>query len=394
VKSFRTVVFWMHLAAGVTAGIVILVMSVTGAALALKPQILAAVDARVRTVAPPNAHAPRLGVDRVVSSVRAAKPDAQPTAVTLLADRTASASVQLGRDGMVYVDPYTGQCLGEGSARAQTFFRAMEDWHRWLGAAGDRRATARSISDASNLAFFILAISGPYLWWPRSWTWANARAILWFRSARSGRARDFNWHNVIGFWCSPILIILTLSGVIMSYPWANNLLYRAAGNPPRVAAGGGGSPTREGGPGRGPEGRAPRGPQPLDRAWATAEAQVPTWRSMTVRPSNRSNAPVAFTIVDGQSWNAFARSQLTVDAMSGRVITWEPYDGSSRGQKARLFVRFAHTGEIGGVSAQILAGLACLGGAFLVWTGLALAWRRLLGWRWRLDRVQGRVVQP
>ena len=38
-KRFRTIVFWIHLAAGVTAGVVILVMSVTGALLALKPQV-------------------------------------------------------------------------------------------------------------------------------------------------------------------------------------------------------------------------------------------------------------------------------------------------------------------------------------------------------------------
>ncbi|MGH9141613.1 MAG: PepSY domain-containing protein [Vicinamibacterales bacterium] len=44
----RSIVFWLHLAAGVTAGAVILVMSVTGALLALKPQILNAVEKEVR----------------------------------------------------------------------------------------------------------------------------------------------------------------------------------------------------------------------------------------------------------------------------------------------------------------------------------------------------------
>ncbi len=51
----------MHLAAGVTAGVIILVMSITGALLALKPQILNAVESNVRVVAPPSGAA-RLGV--------------------------------------------------------------------------------------------------------------------------------------------------------------------------------------------------------------------------------------------------------------------------------------------------------------------------------------------
>jgi uncharacterized iron-regulated membrane protein len=38
-----------------------------------------------------------------------------------------------------------------------------------------------------------------------------------FRPGLAGRARDFNWHNVIGIWCAPVLLVLTLTGAIMSY---------------------------------------------------------------------------------------------------------------------------------------------------------------------------------
>lgn len=47
--------------------------------------------------------------------------------------------------------------------------------------------------------------------------------------------------------------------------------------------------------------------------------------------------------------------------------------------EARGWIRFGHTGELGRLPAQLLAGVACLGGVMLVWTGLALALRRLLG---------------
>jgi len=88
-----------------------------------------------------------------------------------------------------------------------------------------------------------------------------------------------------------------------------------------------------------------------------------------------------FTISDARSWNAFARSTLTVDTATAAVSKWEPYDASSRGQRWRGWVRFGHTGELGGLPGQIVAGAACVGGALLVWTGLALAFRRLLAWR-------------
>jgi uncharacterized iron-regulated membrane protein len=35
-----------------------------------------------------------------------------------------------------------------------------------------------------------------------------------------GRARDFNWHNVIGIWCARVLLVVILTGLVMSYQWA------------------------------------------------------------------------------------------------------------------------------------------------------------------------------
>lgn len=92
-----------------------------------------------------------------------------------------------------------------------------------------------------------------------------------------------------------------------------------------------------------------------------------------------------------QHWNSFARSRLTLNAVTGEVIRWEPYSSQSRGQQWRGWVRFGHTGELGGIG-QSLAGIACLGGVVLVWTGLALAYPRLVGWRfWRRLAASGRV---
>jgi uncharacterized iron-regulated membrane protein len=102
---------------------------------------------------------------------------------------------------------------------------------------------------------------------------------------------------------------------------------------------------------------------------------------MTVRLPSREGAPVAFTITDGANWNAFARSNLTLSA-SGDIVQWQPYARNSAGQKLRGWLRFAHTGELGGVPGQIVAGIGCLGGVFLVYTGLSLALRRL--WNWSL----------
>ena len=81
-KQLRTVVFWLHLFSGVTAGAVILIMSATGVILALKPQIQNWIERDVRSVAPQPA---RLGAQRLLTAVKEARPDV----VAAVADRGA-----------------------------------------------------------------------------------------------------------------------------------------------------------------------------------------------------------------------------------------------------------------------------------------------------------------
>jgi uncharacterized iron-regulated membrane protein len=114
-----------------------------------------------------------------------------------------------------------------------------------------------------------------------------------------------------------------------------------------------------------------------------AERKLPTWRTMIVRLPQRSGGPVAFSMSDRDHWNSFARSTLTLDGATGAEIRWEPYAQASLGQKARGWLRFAHTGELGGIPGEAIAAVASAGGAMLVWTGIALAVRRFAAWKSR-----------
>ena len=63
------------------------------------------------------------------------------------------------------------------------------------------------------------------------------------------------------------------------------------------------------------------------------------------------------------------------------MIRTESFATYTRGRQLRTFLRFAHTGEFYGVTGQTIAGLVTLGPTFLVYTGFALALRRLARWR-------------
>ena len=88
----------------------------------------------------------------------------------------------------------------------------------------------------------------------------------------------------------------------------------------------------------------------------------------------------AFTIDEGIYWNIFGRSTLTIDAATTAVTKWDPYGERNAAQQLRSWFRFTHTGETGGIVGQIIGFIACVGGAFLVWTGFSLAFRRFGKW--------------
>jgi uncharacterized iron-regulated membrane protein len=405
---FRTILFWCHLTCGVAAGVVILIMSVTGVLLTYEKQIMLWADTRGYDAAPPSPGAARLSIDALLERVRAAKPDAAVQAIAVRREATAPVALTLGREGTLYVHPYTGAVLGAGAPAVRDFFRSVTNWHRWLALSGSTRTTGKAITGAANLIFLFIVCSGLYLWFPRVWTRRQFAQVLWFRRGLPGKARDFNWHNVIGFWSAVPLAIVVASATIISYPWASNLVYRAAGEEPPA-------PARQAGAQAGPQAGAAAGGQRegrrgerrpprdeaneahaasgVDLAWARAEQQVADWRTITLRVPTSDAAPLAFTIDRGYSGQPQKRATLTLDRQTAGVVRWEPFSAASRGRQWRSILRFAHTGEVLGLTGQTVAGLVSAGGAVLVYTGLLLSVRRFLAWR-RRRGAQATVPAP
>ncbi len=368
-KLFRKVVFWLHLIAGALAGIFIFVMCVTGALLSFESNILEFAEREMRVVEVPAENPNRLPVQELIAKILAEKPSAKPSNITLRTDKTAAAIVSLGREGQVFINPYTGAITGEGAKGWRGFFRVVEDLHRWLALSGGGRAVGKTLNDAANLLFLFLAISGVYIWFPRRLSWKHFRAATVYRWKVKGKARDFNWHTVTGFWTSLVLIILTLTGVVISYQWAGNLVYTLTGNEP---------PQQQQAPPQQSE-QPFVIPENINDIWTKAENYT-AYKSISLRLPIAKDSAV-FTLEEGIYWNIFARSTLTIDAKTAEVTKWEAYGEQNSGRQLRSWIRFTHTGETGGIVGQFIGFLACIGGAVLVWTGITLALRRFGNWR-------------
>lgn len=396
---FRSVIFWLHLSFGVLAGIIILVMSATGVALTFERQITAWTTSHLRST-PPSAGALPMPLETLVTDLAARRPDISPAGVTVSAARDA-AVVVIAEPSPLYLDAFTGRELGDRrGATLREFLSTMRAWHRWLAVDGENRSIARAVTGWSNVLFLFIVVSGAYLWLPRTWRWLKVRQTLWFkRGYGTSKARDFNWHYVIGVWSAIPLFVIVLGALPISFPWANDLVYRIVGEepPPRGRVGGPAGQSGPGGQGAsggpvGPVGqRNARGEESarrglsidgLNAAFERAKSDVVTWRTISVRFPRRHEEPLALSIDRGDGGQPQLRSTLTL-SRSGEVISRETFADQSTGRQVRSVLRFAHTGEVFGLPGQTVAGVVSAGAVVMVWTGLALSWRRFYAWRLR-----------
>lgn len=372
--KFRRVIFWGHLISGLFIGLVLLVMAVTGMALAFEPQLVSFSQRHVEKIPSVPENPQRLSLNLLAEKASEARPTAKMSGINLESDPLSSIVFAFGKGGgrALYLNPYNGTILGEGSA-LHDFMHFIEDIHRSLTI----KEFGKKITGACNLAFFFMALSGIYLWFPKKWVWSLIETRLLFSQNLKGRAKDWNWHNVIGFWCLPMILITTLTGAVMSYAWANHLLFRLSGSePPAPMQQRMGEKKTNETKSDQPKTEEKKSLINFDQMFQAAEQKVPDWSTIMIRMPREGKGPVSLWIVDKKSSRPFMRSQLSLDAKTGEVVKWEPYSESSRGRRARVWVRYLHTGEAWGLLGQTLAGLSAFGTLMLVWTGFAMAWYR------------------
>lgn len=372
--TLRRLLFWLHLIAGSIAGIVILFLSVTGILIAYERPVLDWIDHRSFHVS----GSVRQPVDEAIAHAEQIVHQ-RATAVAVHSDPSVPVEVTFGREParVFMVDPYSGAVMGESAPRLRAFFATVTALHRWFGLQGVHRATAKAIKGAFTLAFAFLIVSGTVLWLPRKWTSARVRQGLFFRGNLRGRARNWNWHNVIGIWTALPLLIIVLTGVVMAYPWANDLLYRITGSPvpPRQVDGQSGQRS-ENRQGREHRNHPAATAMNFDLALTAAEQQVPGWRTATIRFQDQSG-PLTVSVDRGDGGRPDLRTQVVFDRSSGQLLRVESFSSYNRGRQLRLWSRFLHTGEAGGLIGDTIAVLACGGAIILVITGFALALHRL-----------------
>jgi uncharacterized iron-regulated membrane protein len=343
---FRRSLLALHQWVGLSAGLFLVVIAVSGSALVFENEIDRALHASTSFVTPA---AQPLPIETLAARVLAAYPQDQVTGVRI-ADRPDQAyefSLRSRQGAMV--NPYTGDVLGLRD-HEKSFARWVHLLHtRFVaGEIGEKMVGGFSV------AMLGLAITGLVLWWPRK--------ILSLGSATSWKRTNFDLHNVLGFYSSLVMLFITLSGVLIAFEGFTDPLVRRL-NPQTPEA-----PAPQSTPVAG--GRR----LSIDQAIAIAERARPGALASNVGlPAGPKGVFRIFKKFPEDRTPA-GRSRVYVDQFSGQVLLVDNTRTAPLGTRILNLKRSAHTGDIFGAPTQALYFIVSLGIALQAITGALIWW--------------------
>ena len=227
-SPFRRINDWLHLWLGLSSGLVIFIVGITGCIYVFEREIrnitqpYQFVKPHDKAFLPPSAlreKARAFAFDQL--------PDTGENRIRSLqygdAGRAAIAAYQTRGMGyvMIYLDPYSGQVL-RAKVLERDFFRIVLDGHFYLWLP---KNIGKTIVASSVLIFVVLLVSGLVMWWPKSLKKSTVDRSFKIKWKANFKRLNYDLHNVLGFYVMLAGLVLALTGLVWGFEWYKKSLY-------------------------------------------------------------------------------------------------------------------------------------------------------------------------
>lgn len=349
---------WLHLWLGLASGLVVIVVALSGSLLVFEDELEHLLEPSLFSVQAP-AGTPRMSLDALATMVKDRYPAYKTNNIEIQPVENSTVTFYLKKKKeklMVVTDPYTGKVIKTADADKR-FFVVVRNLHRYL-CMGE---TGKVITGISCSMFALIILSGLVLWWPKRNNRKQRFKVKWNASFKR-----LNWdlHAIFGFYVHIFLFMISITGLVWSYKWVNNLLFYAFDGKPQVKA-------------VAPAVKAVKGNEIawLDKIYTETNQRLtyhgivnirfPEKKEMAITVGKENTDRVIDHIVD----------VLYFQAGSGEFVGDKLFSNDTKGTQARRLIYPIHTGSLFGWPTKILAFICALVAAtlpvtgFLVWIG-------------------------
>lgn len=370
--TFKKITGVLHLWLGLTSGLVVFVLGITGAVYVFSEE-LKTVFYQDRLFVKPSS-APKMPLSELIPIVEKELEGHPVSRVEIQAapDRSyVFRSMKLDPDGFshwdyykfykrVYINPYNGHVLYVENSKNEFFNLVLGLHMRML--FGEK--IGHFVVSYSVLIFVLLLISGIVLWFPKKWT--NAERSKSFKIKWSAKFKRLNYdlHNVLGFYAFLVLLLISLTGLIWSFEWVQStarFVANGAKNIEKV------KPVLS-------DSTQLKNALAADIAFMAArEKSEKKAHSYLINFPAKAQGTINISSYL-TSWNLHDRFQASYDRYTGKLLRSTTYAELNRGDKLYQLNYDLHTGAYLRLPSRILAFVASLIAACLPVTGFYIWW--------------------
>ncbi|MCT2409879.1 PepSY domain-containing protein [Chryseobacterium antibioticum] len=222
----RKTAYQLHLWLGLTSGLIVVIMAVTGCILAFEKELKHTLHPEkyfVKTI-----KKEKLQFSDLKLKAEQALPDSlKVSRVEISSDPSRSyafRSLKMDKEALtywgsyihyyrVYVDPYTGKVLEVENAK-NDFFEIVMDLHRRL-LLGEK--IGKTITGYSTLILAIMLFSGLVIWFPRKMNKKAMKGMFLIKTSAKWKRVNYDMHNVLGFYAVIPLCLIAYAALIWNF---------------------------------------------------------------------------------------------------------------------------------------------------------------------------------
>ena len=365
--NLRKIIFELHKILGLTTGIVVFIVAITGCCWAFRDEIESLYD-DYKKVSPQNEpiltpteakmYAQEVFPNNHIHGTLFKKAD---DAIEVIFYDPEPEFYQ-----SVFLNPYTGNVI-QVDDHLSGFFAFILKGHMRLWLPKD---IGEQVVGASILVFMLIIISGIFLWVPKKRKNLKQRLQFEWKSGTRWKRKNFDLHTIIGFYICSLALILAFTGSVMSYNWMKYVLYKSLGGDKEAAFI---IPENIGTPNQDED------VLPIDLLLPKLQAASPNAESFELHYPTGPEASIYVEVSNssGLYYDSDFRffDQHTLEEIETPSI-YGKYENAKVADKILRMNYDIHIGAIGGIAGKIIAFLVSLLTASLPVTGILLWYGR------------------